>query len=189
MNLIKLLAVMLLVLILMSCAKKKEPVVTDPVAVSESTTISTDQQYATANQGATALTAEQKERKRLESRAKEIEDMINKIMSEDVYFDYDKTELTERARELLTQVGDILIQEEKFIVVVEGHTDERGTESYNLSLGGKRALAVQKYLLSYGVATDRIQTLSFGEEKPKVEGAGEEVYEKNRRANFKVNIK
>ena len=109
-------------------------------------------------------------------------------MSEDVYFEYDKAVLTEKARELLGQVGDILIKETEFEVRVEGHTDARGTEAYNMSLGGKRAQMVQNYLLNYGVDKTRIRTVSFGEEKPKQEGESEEAFSKNRRANFSVRI-
>ncbi len=125
----------------------------------------------------------------LEKKRKELEDLINKIMSEDVYFEYDKTVLTEKARELLAQVGDALLKEAQFEVLVEGHTDTRGTEAYNMSLGSKRAQNVQDYLLNYGVSNDRIFTRSFGEEKIKVEGEDEVAHSKNRRANFRVRVK
>lgn len=140
------------------------------------------------NAGANTMSQEELAAQELENKRAQLEEMINRIMSEDVYFDYDKAELTEKARELLAQVGDILIKETKFAVEVEGHTDERGTESYNMSLGGKRAQAVQKYLTTYGVDASRITTMSYGEEKPKAEGSGEDAFAQNRRANFKVKI-
>lgn len=136
-----------------------------------------------------ALEAERLENDRLESRRKALEDMMNKLMSEEIYFEYDKAVLTEKAKDLLSQAGDILAKEPKLWVEVEGHTDERGTEAYNLSLGGKRAQSVVEYLVNYGVAADRLKSVSFGEEKPKVEGVSEEAHAQNRRAAFNVKIK
>jgi len=174
-----------LAMMLVACPKNKEKDdATDPVVAPETAPAETGTDDA-ANSGKTQA---QIEAEQLEAQRKKVEEMINRIMSEDVYFDYDKATLTEKARELLTQVGDILIAEKKFRVEVEGHTDERGTEDYNMSLGAKRAQTVQKYLVNYGVAADRMQTMSYGEEKPKVEGEGEEAYSKNRRASFRVKV-
>ena len=122
----------------------------------------------------------------LENKRKEIEDAINRIMEKDIYFGFDKHTLTAEARELLAQVGDMLIKEKQFDVVVEGHTDEQGTETYNMALGDKRATIVKDFLIQYGVTSDRMQTISYGEEKPKVSGESEEAYQKNRRAHFRV---
>ncbi|MEE0876036.1 MAG: OmpA family protein, partial [Fibrobacteraceae bacterium] len=87
------------------------------------------------------------------------------------------------------QVGDMLKAEERFVVTVEGHTDARGTEDYNMTLGGKRAMKVKEFLVAYGISSDRMETVSYGKEKPKVEGASEDAYSQNRRANFRVKIK
>jgi peptidoglycan-associated lipoprotein len=59
---------------------------------------------------------------------------MDRLMSEDVYFDFDRSELTEEAKTLLIQVGEVLNQEPRFTITVEGHTDARGTEDYNLTL-------------------------------------------------------
>ena len=136
-----------------------------------------------------ALEAERLENERLETQRQVLEDMMNKLMSEEIYFEYDKAVLTEKAKDLLSQAGDILSKEPKLWVEVEGHTDERGTEAYNMSLGGKRAQSVVEYLVNYGVAADRLKSVSFGEEKPKVQGATEEAYAQNRRAKFNVKIR
>ena len=69
-------------------------------------------------------------------------------------------------------------------VRIEGHADERGTNEYNLALGERRAQAVQQYLGSYGVDAGRISVLSYGEEKPAVEGGDDMSWSKNRRAEF-----
>ena len=110
-------------------------------------------------------------------------------MSEDVYFDFDRSELTEKAKELLAQVGELLIKEERFTITIEGHTDARGTEDYNFTLGAKRAMKVKEFLTAYGIDGKRMESVSYGKEAPKVEGASEEAYSQNRRANFRVNIK
>jgi len=71
-------------------------------------------------------------------------------------------------------------------ILVEGHTDERGTNEYNLALGDRRANAVKDYLVSLGVSSSRIETISYGEEKPLCMGSDEECWQKNRRAHFVV---
>ncbi len=126
---------------------------------------------------------------KLEADRARLEQMINQLMSDDVYFEFDRSELTEKAKELLAQVGDMLKEENRFVVTIEGHTDARGTEDYNMTLGGKRAMKVKEFLLAYGIEADRLETVSFGKEKPKVEGASEEAYSQNRRANFRVKVK
>lgn len=126
---------------------------------------------------------------KLEADRARLEQMINQLMEDDVYFEFDRSELTEKAKELLAQVGDMLKEEARFVVTIEGHTDARGTEDYNMTLGGKRAMKVKEFLLAYGIEADRLETVSFGKEKPKVEGASEEAYSQNRRANFRVKVK
>ncbi len=126
---------------------------------------------------------------RLESERARLEQLINQIMSEDVYFDFDRSELTEKAKELLAQVAELLLKETRFTITIEGHTDARGTEDYNFTLGAKRAMKVKEFLNAYGVEGKRMESVSYGKEAPKVEGASEEAYSQNRRANFRVNIK
>lgn len=142
-----------------------------------------------AGQDNEAIERQRLEAERLEAERLRLEQMVNKIMAEDIYFEYDQSTLTEKARELLSQVGDIMRTESRFALQVEGHTDERGTESYNMSLGGKRAQAVYTYLTSYGVAGDRLTSMSFGEERPKSEGGTEDAHALNRRAAFKVLVR
>ena len=129
------------------------------------------------------------EAERLEAERARLEALINQIMSEDVYFDFDRSELTEKAKELLAQVGELLLKETRFTVAIEGHTDARGTEDYNFTLGAKRAMKVKEFLVAYGIDAKRMESVSYGKEAPKVEGATEEAYSQNRRANFRVNIK
>ena len=71
-------------------------------------------------------------------------------------------------------------------VIIEGHCDERGSSAYNLALGEKRALAAKAYLQSMGVAPQRMETVSYGKERPLVPGHTEEAYAANRRAHFVI---
>lgn len=176
-----------------ACSKKKPPV--NPVVEEEPSAVepvadSAELAKAKADSLERArIESERLEAERLEAERARVEKMINQLMSDDVYFDFDRSELTEKAKEVLTQVGDILLKEPRFVIVVEGHTDARGTEDYNMTLGSKRAMKVKEFLSAYGVGGDRMETVSFGKEKPKVAGESEEAYAQNRRANFKVNIK
>jgi peptidoglycan-associated lipoprotein len=115
-----------------------------------------------------------------------LQELLNKIMSDDVYFEFDQATLTAQARDLLTEVSNILKSETGFTVLTEGHTDERGTENYNMALGMRRADAVVRYLVSSGVAQSRLTKVSFGEEQPKAAGSSEEAWAQNRRAAFRV---
>ena len=179
-------------LCLVACAKKQQPQ-TEPEAEPAPAAVAPD-----AEPNADSLAAEHArleaerlaaERARLEAERARLEALINQIMSEDVYFDFDRSELTEKAKELLAQVGELLIKEERFTITIEGHTDARGTEDYNFTLGAKRAMKVKEFLVAYGIDAKRMESVSYGKEAPKVEGATEEAYSQNRRANFRVNIK
>lgn len=128
------------------------------------------------------------EAERLEAERARLEELINRIMLEDVYFDYDRSDLTENAKRLLAQVAEILVNENRFIVTVEGHTDARGTEDYNISLGARRSTVVRDFLIAYGVDGNRLVSVSYGKERPKVQGSDETAYSKNRRAHFRVSI-
>lgn len=102
-----------------------------------------------------------------------------------VYFGYDKAELTDEAKAVLRENARWLRQYPGVTVIIEGHCDERGTEEYNLALGDRRALVTLQYLRDLGVDTTRLETISYGEEKPAVSGTSDAAYAKNRRAEFR----
>ena len=105
---------------------------------------------------------------------------------DDVYFDYDQAALGDQARAVLEKHALWLQNHRAAKVTVEGHCDERGTVDYNLALGDKRARAARDYLVSLGVAADRLHTVSFGKERPVETGTTEQSFAKNRRAHFVV---
>ena len=101
-----------------------------------------------------------------------------------VYFDYDSAALRPGDMVNIEFVARHLLSQPNHLLYVEGHCDERGTEQYNLSLGERRAQAVRDQLMAFGISSDRVQTISYGEKQPVVEGAGETSYQANRRGEF-----
>ncbi|MEZ4647817.1 MAG: peptidoglycan-associated lipoprotein Pal [Candidatus Eisenbacteria bacterium] len=102
----------------------------------------------------------------------------------DIYFDYDQSRIRTDAMTVLNANGKALRGEIGTQVTLEGHCDERGTVEYNLALGDRRARAVKDYLVSYGVESSRISTISYGEERPAVMGHDESAWAENRRVHF-----
>lgn len=109
---------------------------------------------------------------------------VDDVMVSPVYFGYDSSYLPPSESVKLEQVAQILLSNPKFALIVEGHCDERGSNEYNLSLGEQRALTLREQLTMMGVDPNRIQTRSFGEEKPAVFGSGESAWSQNRRGEF-----
>ncbi len=103
-----------------------------------------------------------------------------------VNFSYDAYTLTEQAKGILKSNAAILKDKSSLKIQVEGHCDQRGGREYNIALGEKRANSVKKFLVSQGVAADRIAVISFGKEKPADPSESEEAYARNRRANFAI---
>ena len=99
-----------------------------------------------------------------------------------VFFGYDKYDLTPEARATIEKQAQWLKTYPHINVSVEGHCDERGTREYNLALGEKRAQAERNYLVSQGIDASRIQTISYGKERPAVTGSDETSWAQNRRA-------
>ncbi len=104
----------------------------------------------------------------------------------DIYFDFDQYDIRADAKPVLQEVSSYLLKNTTAKILVEGHCDDRGTNEYNLALGDRRAKAVSDYLVALGIASGRIETLSFGEEKPVCTEQTEDCWAKNRRAHFVV---
>jgi peptidoglycan-associated lipoprotein len=102
----------------------------------------------------------------------------------DVYYEFDSVELVAEAREILKKNAEWLKANPKARVEVEGHCDDLGSAEYNLALGAKRAQAAKDFLVSQGIASDRLVTISYGKEAPACFDQNEECRVKNRRARF-----
>ena len=103
-----------------------------------------------------------------------------------VFFDFDSAQVKEGERAKVAQVAEYLKANAGASVVLSGHTDERGSQGYNMSLGENRALAVREALTQGGVDAGRMQTRSMGEEQPKAPGHDEAAWSQNRRVEFEV---
>jgi peptidoglycan-associated lipoprotein len=109
------------------------------------------------------------------------------IKFETVYFDFDNSDLRQDARDVLSKNAETILKSlagEK--IQVEGHCDDRGSAEYNLALGERRAKAVLNYLTTLGVKAENLSIISYGKEKPAVNGSDEAAWSKNRRAEFVV---
>ena len=105
---------------------------------------------------------------------------------EPVYFGFDASNLAASELAKIEAVAQHLKENADRVVIVEGNCDERGSNEYNLELGSLRAISIRDYLATLGIDGNRIQTKSYGEEKPAVQGSGEEAWARNRRGEFAI---
>lgn len=115
-----------------------------------------------------------------------LEDRLKEV--QDAYFDYDKSDVRQDARDALTKDAEalksILSDFPNATIVVEGHCDERGSAEYNLGLGDRRATSAKDFLVQLGIPADKLRTISYGKERPQCTEHNEECWQKNRRAHF-----
>ncbi|MEP7116746.1 MAG: peptidoglycan-associated lipoprotein Pal [Acidobacteriota bacterium] len=121
--------------------------------------------------------------------SKNLDELNRQSPFEPVFFLLDSFEISPEGRTVLQASAQVLRQQPTWQVTVEGHCDERGTAEYNLSLGERRAVAAKAYLVSLGVAAERLRTVSYGKEFPFDPGHDEAAWNKNRRAHFVITAK
>lgn len=129
-----------------------------------------------------ARLAEEEARRAREARLAE---MRNTLMAP-IYFDFDSDALSADATAALDMKLRILNANSQVRLRIAGHADERGSDEYNLALGQRRAAAAKRYLTQRGIADDRIEIISYGEERPAVQGSDESAYSQNRRDEFEI---
>ncbi|HEV2989034.1 MAG TPA: peptidoglycan-associated lipoprotein Pal [Candidatus Angelobacter sp.] len=112
------------------------------------------------------------------------DDQIFAQAVQDIYFEYDSAKLTSDSQQKLAQAAQALSQHPNWKVRIEGNCDERGSTEYNLTLGDERAGAARQALTQAGVTADRLQTISYGKEKPICTDANEDCWQKNRHDHF-----
>lgn len=108
------------------------------------------------------------------------------LVLRDIHFDYDSYAIKVSEMEILSGIIGWLRDHPGTHLLVEGHCDERGSNEYNLALGEQRALAVRQYIIDQGIQSQRIQTISYGEERPIDPGSNEAAWSQNRRAHFLI---
>ncbi len=116
----------------------------------------------------------------------EITARVRAVMLETVYFEYDSDAIRADAQALLEQKVPLLNANPAVKLQIAGHCDNRGTDEYNLALGRRRAEQVKRFLTDRGIDASRIETISFGAERPAVQGEGEAVWSRNRRDEFQI---
>ena len=163
-------------LVLTACGATSDS--TDGKSETTNTSESAQTSGATGDNVQTGVAAVEKSAEELQ------QEKYEKIRQEDqtVYFDYDKSKVDAKYLELLQAHADYLVKNPSTKVMIEGHTDERGTPEYNIALGERRAKAVAQYLQSLGVMANQITTVSYGEEKPVDLSRTSQGFSKNRRA-------
>jgi len=163
-----------------SCSKKvmqTEPVSTTQSEIPEATDKSADE----ADQARRL----QEDRLRAEASAREAAKAA--FVNENIQFAFDSFVLSDQAQRILNSKADYMRTNTDLMVSVEGHCDDRGTEAYNIALGERRAESVKKFLVDLGISAHRMNTVSYGEERPIAMGQDEISWAKNRRAQFVIN--
>jgi len=193
-------------LILMGCPKKT--VVKDEPSTREEAARIEAERIAKERQREAQAKAEREAREREEARLKEeaarkelekslvtkktpgIEGVVyESSLLKTIHFDFDRYEIRPGDAEILKSNAAFLKKYPSIKIQIEGHCDERGTNEYNLALGERRANSTKNYLISLGIASDRITTISYGEERPLDPAHNEEAWAKNRRAQFLITAK
>lgn len=136
-------------------------------------------------QGNSGLTYEELYESQFEEDAllpKEFKDPSNPLSTMKIYFDYDSSTIKEKYHQVILAHSEFLMANEDYALLIEGHTDEKGTREYNIGLGERRANAVRNMIELQGVSPDRIKVISYGEEKPDSVEQDEISQSQNRRA-------
>ena len=180
-------------MIVTSCAKKtvvQETVKADFVPTQEDEAAKLAAEKAKQEELARQRSFDEKRRLEVERRRQEeaarhkIIAARNLFMNEDIYFDFDRSDLKPETQAILKGKAEWLRNNPGESVIIEGHCDERGTNEYNLALGDRRAQSAKNFLIDLGIAESRLTTISYGEERPADPRHNEDAWSKNRRAHF-----
>ncbi|WP_028575685.1 peptidoglycan-associated lipoprotein Pal [Desulfonatronovibrio hydrogenovorans] len=187
-------AVLLLAFILsMGCAKK-EVAPTDParaeISAEERARLAEEQRRKDMERQALEERRLQEERlareREMDQAEKRVQDAVDEILASRIHFDFDSYELKPEARSSLQKISEHMKRFRDLRLVIEGHCDERGTAEYNLALGERRARAAYEFLILLGIESNRLQIISYGEERPLDPRSNETAWAQNRRAEFKI---
>jgi len=121
--------------------------------------------------------------------SKSLDDLNRDSPLKPVYYDLDSSDVSAAGQQVLQANAAVLKRFPGWQVTIEGHCDERGTAEYNLALGERRALAAKTYLVSLGIAADKVRTVSYGKEFPFDAGHEDNAWSRNRRAHFVITAK
>jgi peptidoglycan-associated lipoprotein len=165
----------------LSCAKKEMHVQSEPTPQPE---VSTESIIQT---GETAPKTPPPETDHPGAEATAHKNSEAQFITENIRFEFNSCALSDPARQTLDKKAEYLRAHPDTRVTIEGHCDERGTDGYNMALGKQRADSVKYYLVTMGIGSDRLRTISYGEERPVDRGNNEAAWSRNRRAQFVIN--
>jgi peptidoglycan-associated lipoprotein len=160
-----------------SCAKKA--VETAPETTPAPTTSAPD----AADEEARRARMLEEERLRAEAAAEAAREAF---VNENIHFEFDSSAIVPQAQQILNAKAAYMRANPNLAVTIEGHCDERGTDAYNMALGERRAESAKTFLMNLGISAGRLDTISYGEEKPLDPGQSEAAWAKNRRAQFVI---
>lgn len=169
-------AALLATVTLSACGKKPQPVGPTP---GPDTSAQAESERARAEREAA-----ERARRDEEERARREAERRAAALASRIFFDFDSFDLRPDARSVLDAKVPLLMADGSLRVTVEGHADDQGSNEYNMVLGMRRAVAAREYLAAYGVDASRVSTISYGEERPLVQGTSESARGQNRRAEF-----
>jgi peptidoglycan-associated lipoprotein len=175
-------------MIITSCAKKTVKVDLAQTQEDEAAKLAAEKAKLAAEKAKQEEIARQsaldEKRRQEEAAMRKITAARNLFMNEDIYFDFDRSDLKPETQEILKGKAEWLRNNFGESVIIEGHCDERGTNEYNLALGDRRAQSAKNFLKDLGIAESRLTTISYGEERPADPRQNEDAWSKNRRAHF-----
>jgi len=173
------------------CAEKQAVVKDEPVVQEQKAATATTTDQTKADDEAARRAKEQADREAAlkaqaakDAAAKKNAAALADLNIQNIYFDYDKSNIRTDAREILKADADIFTKNANAKIVIEGHCDERGTAEYNMALGERRAQETKNYLVNLGLDASRMETISYGKERPADPGHDEKAWAQNRRAQF-----
>ncbi|MGE0353801.1 MAG: peptidoglycan-associated lipoprotein Pal [Gemmatimonadales bacterium] len=130
--------------------------------------------------------AREEAERRAAAEAARLRDALMADMTSRIHFDFDKSDIMAGDMSNLDRKAAILMANPDLRIRIAGNCDERGSDEYNLALGNRRAAAAKRYLVNKGVSADRIETISYGEERPVAMGQTEDAWAQNRRDDFEI---
>ena len=180
---------LLLLLVATACAKRTPPVSTAPPPVSVPPAVATTPPPPPPTRVEESLPVPTQPLASDEIAGRSLDDLNRDSPLKPVFFPLDSSELDAEGQATTSANAELLKKYGAWAVTVEGHCDERGTAEYNLALGERRAAAVKAYLVSLGIAADRLRTVSYGKELPFDSAHSEIAWSRNRRAHFVITAK
>jgi peptidoglycan-associated lipoprotein len=171
-----------------SCGRKEEPPAPPPSPNADSIAAARarEDSIRRAREAEEARRRAEEERRRREGESAQITAEVAAELANMIHFDFDKSDIRPGDAAILDGKVAILQANPNVRVRVSGHCDERGSDEYNLALGNRRATSTKQYLVSHGIDASRIETLSFGEERPVAMGHDETAWSQNRRSEFEI---